>query len=159
MGIEPILPDRESGILAIGRTRHEDRALGRNRTDTRGLRSRSTTVVLQGRAGADDGDRTRLYFVGNEVPHRAASSANRAAGWIRTSICRVRTGASAIEIRGHREAKRFASIEPSVVTPRPHRVAGVPLGNRRFTHAAVGYSSGRERRTPISRVRFWCLAS
>ena len=81
----------------VGLTR---RALGRNRTDAGGLRNHCTAFVLQGQTcRADDGIRTRLVFVGDEVPRQAASSASVPPVGLEPTPFRVRTGSSALELR------------------------------------------------------------
>ena len=134
-------------------------ALGRNRTDAGGLRDRYTTVVLRGRFERTTGFEPAWSSLATKCraerprPHSCVPPVG-----LEPTRVRVRTGCSALELRrqcsGEASCRNDAARPQretwrtprcrrySVVTPCPHRVAGVPLGNRRFTCAAAGCGSG-----------------
>ncbi len=144
--------------LPSDRLHRHRRALGRNRTDTGGLRNRHTTVVLRGHiferttgfepawsslATKCRAERPRPRCRNSLVPrldlnqHNAAAkrhvendaARSCATPWNRTRTSRASAERadllrkSGIARRGHTSRYR----RYSVVTPRPHRVAGVPL--------------------------------
>ncbi len=118
-GIEPAISGR-SRRHSPAELRAHRRALGRNRTDARGLRGCDTTFVLRGH--------TWSGRQGSNLPGLRRERSAAPSGLVRIvppaglepTHCRVRTGCSTLELRrqGSRGLERLARRRDSVVTPR-----------------------------------------